>query len=568
MKNSGQLLAGLFTAAGTAILVLAAASLALLEGGAAVALVAATFTPGAPTFTPLPSMIVNVPKPNTPTITPTEEIFCKDTPGDWLPYTVQQGESIASLVVKSGTTTEAFLKANCFKSESQPLEPGWVVYLPPTAPSPTPTNTPTPELPTPTLCGAPPGWVNYIVRYGDTLYSIANSVGLTTAQLQQANCLPGTLIYAGQILRVPFLPPTSTRTPTPTPTRTELPPTETFTPTPSITISPTVTTPAATKQDQTITFNDLPDRTYGDPPFTVTATASSGLPVSFNAFGSCSIAGNTVTIEGAGVCTITASQAGNSAYNPAPDVSQMFAIEKATAAITLGALTFTYDGSPHAAAATTDPSGLTVNFSYDDTTTPPTNAGSYAVVAVVDDANYQGSAAGTLTINKASATVTLSIPSPVTYDGSPHEAAATTAPAGLAVTITYNGSTTAPTDAGTYAVAATVADANYEGSASGTLTIAKAAASVSLGTLDFVFDNTPKTVTATTTPGGLNVTITYNGGSTPPTAVGTYTVVATINDPNYEGSATGTMTISEPPAPPSSDQNFRSVGFQPTIVSF
>ncbi len=136
------------------------------------------------------------------------------------------------------------------------------------------------------------------------------------------------------------------------------------------------------------------------------------------------------------------------------------------------------------------------------------------------------------------------------------------------MTITYNGSTTAPTDAGTYAVAATVADANYEGSASGTLTIAKAAASVSLGTLDFVFDNTPKTVTATTTPGGLNVTITYDGGSTPPTAVGTYTVVATINDPNYEGSASGTMTISEPPAPPSSDQNFRSVGFQPTIVSF
>lgn len=44
-----------------------------------------------------------------------------------------------------------------------------------------------------------------------------------------------------------------------------------------------------------------------------------------------------------------------------------------------------------------------------------------------------------------------------TYDGSPKEVSATTSPqAGLAVAITYNGSSTAPTAAGSYSVVATV----------------------------------------------------------------------------------------------------------------
>jgi hypothetical protein len=80
--------------------------------------------------------------------------------------------------------------------------------------------------------------------------------------------------------------------------------------------------------NQTITFAPLPDRTFGDADFTVTATASSGLAVSFTAAGSCTVAGSTVHITGAGSCTITASQAGNANFNPAPDVSRTFAIAK------------------------------------------------------------------------------------------------------------------------------------------------------------------------------------------------------------------------------------------------
>src|SRR5439155_21221210 len=83
------------------------------------------------------------------------------------------------------------------------------------------------------------------------------------------------------------------------------------------------------KADQTITFAALAGRIYGDADFTVTATVSSGLVVNFAATGSCTIATTTVTITGAGSCTITASQAGNTNYNAAADVPQTFSIAKA-----------------------------------------------------------------------------------------------------------------------------------------------------------------------------------------------------------------------------------------------
>jgi hypothetical protein len=82
---------------------------------------------------------------------------------------------------------------------------------------------------------------------------------------------------------------------------------------------------------QTIAFAPLPDKTYGDPDFTVYGSASSGSDVRFAALGNCTISGATVHLTSAGSCTITASQAGNVDYNPAPDVSQSFSIASRTA---------------------------------------------------------------------------------------------------------------------------------------------------------------------------------------------------------------------------------------------
>ena len=219
-------------------------------------------------------------------------------------------------------------------------------------------------------------------------------------------------------------------------------------------------------------------------------------------------------------------------------------VNLATATVTLGNLNQTYTGLPLSATATTTPIGLAVNITYNGSPTPPTAAGTYPVVATINDLNYQGSATGTLIISKAAATVTLGNLAQ-TYTGSPLSATATTTPIGLAVNITYNGSPTPPTAAGTYPVVATINDLNYQGSATGTMTINKAAATVTLTGLTQTYTGSPLSATATTTPIGLAVNITYNGSPTPPTAAGTYPVVGTINDLNYQGSATGTMTINK-----------------------
>lgn len=92
---------------------------------------------------------------------------------------------------------------------------------------------------------------------------------------------------------------------------------------------------AAVQAAQTISFAPIADRAVGDPPFTVSATASSGLPVSLAATaGTCTVAGNTVTLNATvpGSCTITASQAGNASYLEATDVSRTFNITAPQAA--------------------------------------------------------------------------------------------------------------------------------------------------------------------------------------------------------------------------------------------
>ncbi|HKX00188.1 MAG TPA: FG-GAP-like repeat-containing protein [Bryobacteraceae bacterium] len=83
---------------------------------------------------------------------------------------------------------------------------------------------------------------------------------------------------------------------------------------------------ATVVQYQTIVFGTLPDLVFGAAPFTLTATATSGLPVSYAVSGNCNLQGAIVTLTAAGSCTITASQAGNSLYLPAPSVARRFTI--------------------------------------------------------------------------------------------------------------------------------------------------------------------------------------------------------------------------------------------------
>ena len=148
----------------------------------------------------------------------------------------------------------------------------------------------------------------------------------------------------------------------------------------------------------------------------------------------------------------------------------------------------------------------------------------------------------TITVNKAAASVSLGNLSR-TYDGAAQQVNATTDPPGRSVSITYDGSAGAPVNVGSYTVVASVTDPNYIGSASGTLTIAKAVATVTLEELSATYDGSPKPAAATTTPPGKAVALSYDGSASAPINAGSYAVVATVVDANYSGSASGTMVI-------------------------
>ncbi|MEZ4714093.1 MAG: multicopper oxidase domain-containing protein [Caldilineaceae bacterium] len=118
----------------------------------------------------------------------------------------------------------------------------------------------------------------------------------------------------------------------------------------------------AAAQPQTITFGALANKTFGDADFNVSATASSGLPVSFVASGNCTVSGTLVHLTGAGSCTITASQAGNSSYQAAPNVAQSFTIAQASQSITFNPLANKTIADPDFTVTASASSGLTVSF--------------------------------------------------------------------------------------------------------------------------------------------------------------------------------------------------------------
>lgn len=92
----------------------------------------------------------------------------------------------------------------------------------------------------------------------------------------------------------------------------------------------------------------------------------------------------------------------------------------------------------------------------------------------VDSGNYTVTAPMlTADITPALATVSLTGLAQV-YDGTARSATVTTVPGSLTTSVTYAGSNTVPTAAGSYGITATVVDVNYTGSESGTLVISKA----------------------------------------------------------------------------------------------
>jgi len=119
-----------------------------------------------------------------------------------------------------------------------------------------------------------------------------------------------------------------------------------------------------TPATQVITFPAIPDQTLITPPFVVSASASSGLPVSLSSKtpAVCSVTG-LVTLLATGTCTIEADQPGNAVYAAAKAVKVSFKVTKATQTITFGAIAEQSMTVPQLTVAASSSSGLTVSFS-------------------------------------------------------------------------------------------------------------------------------------------------------------------------------------------------------------
>jgi hypothetical protein len=172
--------------------------------------------------------------------------------------------------------------------------------------------------------------------------------------------------------------------------------------------APEVTTSFVVNQaPQTVTFGKLPAQSYGSQSFSLTATSSSGLPVTYSTSSTnIAIAGNIVTILSSGSASITASQPGNDNYSAANSVTQSLAVNQATQKITVSVpSTITYVANGSVTLYASSSSGLPVTFNLKSgpatltgNVLKPTGKGTISVTALQSGTSNYQSASTTFTI--------------------------------------------------------------------------------------------------------------------------------------------------------------------------
>jgi sugar lactone lactonase YvrE len=240
--------------------------------------------------------------------------------------------------------------------------------------------------------------------------------------------------------------------------------------------NPVPTTP------QTITFTPpTTPSAYSTTPINLTATASSGLAVTFSVVsGPATVSGNALTLTGIGTVVVAANQPGNTSYAAATQVTQSIVVTQASQTITFTATTtpVTFSTTPINLAATAS-SGLTVAFTVTSgpatisgTALTLTGAGTVVIAAnQAGNTNYTAAPAvsQTIVVSQAAQTITFAAPTtPVTFSTTPINLTAT-ASSGLAVTFTVtsgpgtiSGTALSLTGAGTVVIAANQAgNTNY-----------------------------------------------------------------------------------------------------------
>lgn len=131
------------------------------------------------------------------------------------------------------------------------------------------------------------------------------------------------------------------------------------------------------KAAQTITFNAIPSKVYGDPDFVLNAESTSGLQINYsvNNPSVATISNNRVHITGTGTCVITASQSGSTDFYSADSRSQVLVVNKATQTIDFPELAAVNYGSPGFQLSASSSAGLEMNYSSSNSNVATINNG-------------------------------------------------------------------------------------------------------------------------------------------------------------------------------------------------
>jgi hypothetical protein len=187
---------------------------------------------------------------------------------------------------------------------------------------------------------------------------------------------------------------------------------------------------------------------------------------------------------------------------------------------------------------------------YSDTTVGPGETWYYRVTATNTVLASTASAVASATTPKLPATVVFGSLNQ-TYNGTARTVSYTTTPTGLAVTVTYNGLTPAPTNAGSYSITGTVVSATCQGTTNATLVVAKATPTVTAWPTAASIVMGQALSAATLTGGTASVTgsFAYDAPATVPpagvyVAAVTFTPTASGNYSNVFGSVN--VTVANP----------------------
>jgi MBG domain (YGX type)/Bacterial lectin/PASTA domain len=213
-----------------------------------------------------------------------------------------------------------------------------------------------------------------------------------------------------------------------------------------VTLSATVLTP------QTITLSGVPAKAAYNSSFTVAATATSGIPVSFTSSGACSNVGAIYTMtSGTGTCSVIANQAGNSTYAAAAQVSKTVSATPISQTITITPSSLpasaAYKSTFTVAASASSGLGVTLTSAgacsvSGSTYTITSGSGTCSVIAnQAGNSNYSAApqVIKTVSATKASQTISFTVAPPATAAYKTNFTVTATASSALAVTYTSSG---------------------------------------------------------------------------------------------------------------------------------